>query len=158
MKHFSIFEELWNGDIEAKERISAIEQGIESEFLEIISDREKVGQILLDLSKSVKKEALLLLSNDIAMLRMEKLGTIEYLIKASNENGTLVKTICPISAKNSEIKQEISDIAPNIKILNGANSSSGMLVVDTVKFLRAELDPNAVQFSEAIGMQSDYVD
>ena len=67
MKHFvSIFEELWNGGIEANERINAIEQGIESEFLEVISDREKVSQILFSLSKSVKKEALLLLPNDIA--------------------------------------------------------------------------------------------
>ncbi len=68
MKHFvSIFEELWNGGIEANERINAIEQGIESEFLEVISDREKVSQILFSLSKSVKKEALLLLPNDIAL-------------------------------------------------------------------------------------------
>ena len=69
MNHFvSIFEELWNGGIDAKERIGAVEQGIESEFLEVISDREKVSQILLDLSKSAKKEALLLLPNDIAIV------------------------------------------------------------------------------------------
>ena len=153
MKHFvSIFEELWSGGIEAKERINALEQGIESEFLEVISDREKVSQILYDLSRAVKIEALLLLPNDIAILRMDRLGVIGSLIKASTEIGASVKIICPISAKNSDIIQHITSNAPNIKILNGANSSSGMFIVDSIKFLRAELrDPDAVQFSEAIG-------
>ncbi|MGA9842913.1 MAG: HAMP domain-containing sensor histidine kinase [Nitrososphaeraceae archaeon] len=153
MNHFvSIFEELWNGGIDAKERIDAVEQGIESEFLEVISDREKVSQILLDLSKSAKKEALLLLPNDIAIVRMEKLGVINYLIKASNEYSTMVKIICPISAKNSNIIQQIASCAPNIKILNGANSTSGMFIVNSIRFLRAELkDPDAQEFSQAIG-------
>ncbi|MGC2426113.1 MAG: HAMP domain-containing sensor histidine kinase [Nitrososphaeraceae archaeon] len=153
MKHFvSIFEELWNGGIEANERINAIEQGIESEFLEVISDREKVSQILFDLSKSVKKEALLLLPNDISMLRMEKLGVINCLINASTKISASVKIICPMSSKNSDIIQHISDNAPNVKILNGANSSSGMFIVDSIKFLRAELkDPDAQDFSQAIG-------
>jgi signal transduction histidine kinase len=153
MKHFvSIFEELWNGGIEASERIEAIEQGIESEFLEVINDREKVSQILLDLSKSVKKEALLLLPNDIAMLRMEKMGVIECLINASTKISASIKIICPMSSKNSDIIQYISNRAPDIKILNGANSSSGMFIVDGIKFLRAELkDPGAQDFSQAIG-------
>jgi len=153
MKHFlSIFEELWNGGIEANERISALEQGIESEFLEVISDREKVSQILFDLSKSVKQEALLLLPNDIAMQRMEKLGVINCLIKASKEEHASVKIICPVSAKDSDIIQYISSNAPDIKVLNGANSSSGMFIVDSIKFLRAELkDPDAEDFSKAIG-------
>ena len=42
--------------------------------------------------------------------------------------------------------------ASNIKILNGKNSSSGMIIVDSTKFLRAELqEPNAHEFSQAIG-------
>ena len=153
MKHFvSIFEELWNGGIEASERIDAIEQGIESEFLEVISDREKVSQILFDLSKSAKKEALLLLPNDTAMLRMEKMGVIECLINASTKISASIKIICPMSSRNSDIIQYISNRAPDIKILNGANSSSGMFIVDSIKFLRAELkDPDAQDFSQAIG-------
>ena len=57
------------------ERINAMEQGIESEFLEVISDREKVSQILFDLSKSVKKEALLLLPNDISYAEDGEVGS-----------------------------------------------------------------------------------
>ena len=153
MKHFvSIFEELWKGGIEASERIDAIEQGIESEFLEVISDREKVSQILFDLSKSAKKEALLLLPNDTAMLRMEKMGVIECLINASTKISASIKIICPMSSRNSDIIQYISNRAPDIKILNGANSSSGMFIVDSIKFLRAELKyPDAQDFSQAIG-------
>jgi two-component system sensor histidine kinase VicK len=42
--------------------------------------------------------------------------------------------------------------APDIKILNGNNSTSGMFIADTEKFIRAELsDPDAENFSDAIG-------
>jgi hypothetical protein len=43
--------------------------------------------------------------------------------------------------------------APNIKILSGhTHTTSGFLIVDGTRFLRAELkNPNANEFSEAIG-------
>ena len=50
-----IFEELWNNGIDAKERIASIEQGLELEFLEVITDHKKASEILVNLAKSVKK-------------------------------------------------------------------------------------------------------
>ncbi len=85
------------------------------------------------------------------MVRLEKLGVIDYTIKAS-QNGAIVKMICPLSAENSQIVKKLSDNAPAIKILNGNNSPYGMYIVDGEKFIRAELkEPNAEKFSEAIG-------
>ena len=152
VSHFnSLFEELWKNGIDAKGRITAIEQGLQPEFLEVITDNEKASQILVDLAKSVKKEALFFLPNDRALLRMERLGVIDYLIHAS-QNGVEVKIICYLTADNSESVKRISINAPNIRILNGDISPYGMLVVDGEKFLRAELrEPTAVEFSEAIG-------
>src|SRR5437764_6084517 len=84
VNHFnSLFEELWKNGVDAKGRITAIEHGLEPEFLEVITDNEKTSQILVDLAKSVKKEALFFLPNDRALLRMERLGVIDYLIRAS---------------------------------------------------------------------------
>jgi len=57
-----------------------------------------------------------------------------------------------LSNENSDIVNKISTSAPNIRILNGHNSSSGFLIVDSERFIRAELrEPTAKEFSEAIG-------
>jgi two-component system sensor histidine kinase VicK len=146
-----VFESFWNKSVPAEQKIREIEEGIESEFFEVITDHQKASEVLLDLSKSVKKEALLFLPNDKSMVRMERLEVIECLIKAS-QNGATIKIICPISEENTGIIRKISKKAPNIRILNGNNSPYGMYVVDGEKFLRAELgNPNAEKFSEAIG-------
>ena len=78
------------------------------------------------MAKSVKEEALLLLPNDKAMVRTERLGVIDYVIKASQENGATIKIICPLSKLNSNIVKRISEQAPNIRILNGNESTTGM--------------------------------
>jgi signal transduction histidine kinase len=150
--HFTfIFNELWRDAIDARERILSIEQGIEPEFFEVINDREKANQILVDLAKSVKKEALFLLPNDKAIIRVDRLGIVDYLIRAS-QNAAIIKIICPLSEQNSRVVKKISDHAPTIKVLNGKDSSHGMFVVDNEKFFRAELiEPQAETFSEAIG-------
>jgi signal transduction histidine kinase len=150
--HFTfIFNELWRDAIDARERILSIEQGIEPEFFEVINDREKANQILVDLVKSVKKEALFLLPNDKAIIRVDRLGIVDYLIRAS-QNAAIIKIICPLSEQNSSVVKKISDHAPTIRILNGKDSPHGMFIVDNEKFFGAELmEPQAETFSEAIG-------
>ncbi len=152
VSHFvSIFEELWKNGTDAIDRIKTIEQGLEPEIFEVISDNQKAVQILIDLAKSVRQEALFLLPVDRAMIRVDNLGIIDHLIKAS-QNGANVKIICPLTGENSHIIKKISKNAPDIKILNGHNSSSGFLIADGKRFLRAELKKaEAKEFSEAIG-------
>jgi two-component system, OmpR family, sensor histidine kinase VicK len=132
--------------------IREIEQAVETEFCDVITDHQKAGQILVELAKSVKSEALLLLPRDKSMVRLDRLQVFDYIIKASQENDAEVKIICPLSQINSQIVKRISDYAPNIKILNGNNTPYGMFIVDSYKFFRAELrEPNAEDLSEAIG-------
>jgi two-component system sensor histidine kinase VicK len=152
VKHFtSLFEELWKNGIDSSDRIKEIEEGIEPEFLEVINDHEKVSQIVVDLAKSAKREALLLLPSSKGMLRMDRLRGIDYLINAS-QNGATINIICPLSEENSDIVKKISQEAPDIRILNGNNHSSGMLIVDNTKFVKVEIrKPNSEIFSEAVG-------
>jgi two-component system, OmpR family, sensor histidine kinase VicK len=58
-----IFDSFWNKAIPAEQKIKEIEEGVEPEYFEVFTyrDRERVSQILFNLSKSVKKEALILL-------------------------------------------------------------------------------------------------
>jgi hypothetical protein len=78
------------------------------------------------------------------MIRMDRLGILDYLVKSSQQNSATIQIICPLSTKNSDIIKQMSANASNIKILNGKDSSSGMFIVDSAKFFRAELkEPKA---------------
>jgi two-component system, OmpR family, sensor histidine kinase VicK len=146
-----VFDSFWNRAIPAEQRINEIEEGLAPEFYEVITDPEKAIHTLVDLAKSVKKEALFFLPNDKALVRVERLGLIDYAVKAS-QSGATVKIICPLSEVNAEIVRRISERAPEIQVLNGNNSPYGMYIGDGEKFIRAELrNPNAERFSESVG-------
>ncbi|MGA7543450.1 MAG: HAMP domain-containing sensor histidine kinase [Nitrososphaeraceae archaeon] len=146
-----VFDSFWNRAIPAEQRIKEIEERLAPEFYEIITDPEKAAQTITDLAKSVKKEALFFLPNDKALVRVERLGLIDYVVKAS-QSGATVKIICPLSGVNAEIVRRISERAPEIQVLNGNNSPYGMYIGDGEKFIRAELkNPNAERFSESVG-------
>jgi two-component system, OmpR family, sensor histidine kinase VicK len=153
IKHFSsVFQQLWENGIEATDRIQEIEEGIEAEFYKVITDNEKASQILIDMTKSVRSKALIFLPNDKALVRIDRLGIVDSLLRASR-NGAEVKIICPLSDDNSEIQRKILENAPDIRILDGNISPYGMYIIDHEKFLRAELKkPEADKFSDAIGL------
>jgi two-component system sensor histidine kinase VicK len=148
-----LFETLWKKSTSAEEKIRQFEEGTTPEYFEVFTDRDRevVSQILLELAKSVRKEALILLPNARAMVRVDRLGFIGYIIEAS-QKGATVKIICPLSDENLEILKKISEQAPAVIILNGDDCLYGVYIIDSKKFLRAELkDPKAEKFSEAIG-------
>jgi signal transduction histidine kinase len=153
LKHFSsVFQRLWENGVEAAERIHEIEEGVEAEFYNVITDNEKASQILIDMTKSVRKKALIFLPNDKALVRIDRLGIIDSLLRASR-NGAEVKIISPLSEENSEIQRKILENAPDIRMLDGNISPYGMYIIDHEKFLRAELKkPKADKFSDAIGL------
>jgi signal transduction histidine kinase len=130
-----------------------IEKEFEPEFFEVVADHQKASQILVELAKSVKSEALILLPRDKSMVRLDRLQIFDYIIKASQQNNAAeVKIICPLSQINAHIVKRISECAPNIKILNGNDSPYGMFIIDNHKLFRAELrEPNAEDLYKAIG-------
>jgi two-component system sensor histidine kinase VicK len=150
-----IFDTLWSKTTSAEDKIKEIEQGIEPEYFRVITDYDEASNILIELAISADKEVLLLLPNDKAMVRIDRLGVIDCLIdKSDDKNKDIqIKVICPISDVNSDIIDRILQKAPNIRIVNGNDTSSGIIIVDNTKFLKAELrEPTAEEFSKAIGL------
>jgi two-component system, OmpR family, sensor histidine kinase VicK len=148
----SVFEALWNKGIPAESRILEIENDIKPEFLEVISDRKKATNIYIELARSVEKEALILFANSKSIIRADKLGVLDCLINASRSKGALIKIISPITEENSQTVQQICEKAPNIRILNGGSSHSGLFIADGKRFIRFQLkEPKAEDFSDAIG-------
>ena len=147
----SIFETVWNKLLPAKSRFKEIEEGTESEFFDVIYDAQKARDIYIDLARSVDNEALLLFANSKSMTRAYRLGVVDYLIKAYRK-GASIKIICPLTRENSEIINQIYKKAPNIRILDGGHSHSGLFIVNNAKFIRFEIkELQAQDFTDAVG-------
>lgn len=117
-----IFETLWYKSRPATDKILEIENGIELEFLEIISDPEKATDIYTELINSIQSEARFLLADSKSILRADKLGVIQNLVEVSTRRGAVVKIVCPFSQENSEIIKNIVNAAPLITVINGGSS------------------------------------
>lgn len=140
----------WENAIRSKARIHQLETGIEPEFYKVITDGEMAGQLIRDLTISVKREALLFLPNSKSLVRSDNLGIIDKLIETS-QKGATVKIICPMSEQNLNTVEKIS--RSQVQLLDGDTSNYGMYIVDGEKFFRAELkEPMADKFSEAAGL------
>ncbi len=147
----SLFEELWSQGVNAADRILEIEKGIEPDFFEVINEKNKAAELLLSLSKLAKEEVLFLLPNDKALVRMKKLGVLDALQKASLQ-GVNVRLIGPVTDANSEIIERLR-VESQIKFVKGNESQSGIMIIDSSRFISAELvNPASETFSEAIGI------
>lgn len=146
-----LFNSLWDKSIPAEQRIEEIESGIQTEFFEIIHDTKRISEILSELAKSAVNEVVLLLPNDRALIRIDRLGVIDSLLNAARK-GAVIKIICPLSNENQRIQKKIFNASPNVKLIDGSNSQHGLYIIDNTKFLRVELvRPEAESFLEAIG-------
>lgn len=146
------FSELWSTGTSARERIDCIQQGLEPGFLEVINNGEKATRTLMDLARSVKEEAQILLPNDMTMVNLERLGAIDLIEEIGSDRNIKIRLICPVTETNSEIVRRISKGAPNIIILDGNQSTSLMFIVDSSKFMCSELSkPLAQNFADSIG-------
>jgi two-component system sensor histidine kinase VicK len=128
-----VFDTLWTGAVPAEQRIEQIEEEgiVDHEILQVINSQNKASRLFTELIKSVKKEALIFLPSDKVLVRIDRLGIITYLIRASLEKDATIKIICPLSEKNAEILNRINKEAPSIRVLNGeGNSLFGMCIVD----------------------------
>jgi signal transduction histidine kinase len=147
----SLFEKLWSQGVSATHRILEIEKGVEPDFFEVIYDKNKAAELLLSLSRLAKDEILFLLPNDKALVRMKKLGVLDILQKASRQ-GVTVRVICPDTSANSEIVERLR-VESQIKLVKGTESQSGIMIIDSSRFISAELvNPTLETFSEAVGI------
>ncbi|HEY6757543.1 MAG TPA: HAMP domain-containing sensor histidine kinase, partial [Nitrososphaera sp.] len=147
----SLFEKLWSQGVSATHRILEIEKGVEPDFFEVIYDKNKAAELLLSLSRLAKDEILFLLPNDKALVRMKKLGVLDILQKASRQ-GVTVRVICPDTGANSEIVERLR-VESQIKLVKGTESQSGIMIIDSSRFISAELvNPTLETFSEAVGI------
>jgi two-component system, OmpR family, sensor histidine kinase VicK len=95
-----VFDSFWDRAIPAAQRIKEIEEGVETEFTKVITDGNRVAELIVEFAKSVKREAQMLLTNSNTMIIVDKLGIWDYLIQAAKEKGADIRILCHMSDSN----------------------------------------------------------
>jgi signal transduction histidine kinase len=95
IEHFnSIFEELWETGKDAEQRIKDIEEGVDSEGIEIIQNPVQIQKTCFNLIKSATDEILIIFPSANAFHHQEHVGTIQ-LLKEMTGRGIKVRILMP---------------------------------------------------------------
>ena len=156
-----VFDSFWDRAIPAEQRIKEIEEGVEAEFTKVITDGNRVAELIAEFAKSVKKEAQVLLPNSNTMMMVDELDIWNYLVQAAKEKGADIRILCHMSDSNEnadDIVRRISSLAPSIRIFSTPTSEAILFIVDNEKFLRIEekdtgiCTPTSTHVSDAINL------
>jgi nitrogen-specific signal transduction histidine kinase len=114
LDHFvSIFEELWKSGIEAQSRINAIEEGVDSEGIEIIQNPVEIQNLGYNLVKSANDEILVIFASSRSPHADEEktkvAGLIQLLKEAITERGVKVRIVAP---KDDFIEESLKRLLP----------------------------------------------
>jgi two-component system, OmpR family, sensor histidine kinase VicK len=148
------FEMLWKKAISSEDRIRELKEGVEPEFIEVISDKNHVVKLLLKLVREAKKEIMVILPNTNAVERADKMGLWHELIAAS-KNRIKISVICPFTDSSNAAAAIINNLQLEsiVEFIAGEEAQSGIVIVDSTRFIAAELvNPLSDTFQDAIGM------
>ena len=111
VKHFTaIFGELWRNGIDAKSRIEDIDNGVDSEGIEIIQNPYEIQKLTFELAKSATKEMLIIFSTANAFHRQEYAGLMQLLKEVAIERGVKIRILVPkddlIEEKVQKLRQQ----------------------------------------------------
>ena len=117
IEHFySIFEELWNKGIDAQDRIKAIEEGLESADIEIITNPKEGIKHAWKVIGSARKEVLIIFSTANAFRRQIEMGGLALLKEVSKNLLGKVRILIPADKKIVQTVGEVMETSPDINI------------------------------------------
>ncbi|MGC2572803.1 MAG: hypothetical protein WA364_14930 [Candidatus Nitrosopolaris sp.] len=157
LNHFnSLFEEIWKNGIDAKVKILAIEEGVDSEELEMIQDPVEIQRIAFSLIRKAKEEILVIFSTANAFHRQEHAGGIQLLKKAATERGVKIRIMTPEDELILETERKLMvelNVNTGIRYIQPhLQTKTTILIVDKKYSLAIELKDDTKQTSvEAIG-------
>jgi two-component system, OmpR family, sensor histidine kinase VicK len=155
VNHFkSIFEELWKNGVDAKSRIHDIEEGVDTEGIEIIQNPYEIQKLGFKLIKSAQEEIRIIFSTANAFHRQEDAGAIQLLNEAIAQRGVKVRILTPkddlIEEKGQQLMQQQIDIR---YIEPSLQTKVSIIVDDDNSSLSVELKDDTKRTSyEAIGL------
>ena len=159
IEHFvSIFEELWRNGMDAKYKIKDIEQGTDTQGIEIIQNPEMIQKLSYDLIKSAREEVVGLFSTANAFHRQEYAGTFQLLKERAVMADINIRILAPA---DDSIKQTIHELERgqlsnkiNIRLIEPSMQTKvSIVVIDKKHSLVVELKDDTKQTTEeAVGL------
>src|ERR671919_376549 len=149
-----IFEALWTKGVPAEHRIREIEQGAESQRIEVIYDGQQALELYQWLIMSAEKEIKVVFPTTNALIRQDKAGILFLLQEAAAVKKCQVKIlvpndelICNFISTNNSISTRFID--------QHESGKATILIVDNKVSLVMELkDDSKKTFHEAIGLST----
>ena len=159
IEHFvSIFEELWRNGMDAKYKIKDIEQGTDTQGIEIIQNPEMIQKLSYDSIKSAREEVVGLFSTANAFHRQEYAGTFQLLKERAVMADINIRILAPA---DDSIKQTIHELERgqlsnkiNIRLIEPSMQTKvSIVVIDKKHSLVVELKDDTKQTTEeAVGL------
>jgi signal transduction histidine kinase len=143
IEHFtSIFDELWKNGIDAAERITGIEEGIDLTDIEIIQNPKEGIKRAWELVGSAKQEVLIMFSTANALRRHVGIDGSEVLRRVRMENNATIRILVPTDENIAKTMEEIKTACPwvDIRILEeNLKTRITIILVDKKECLIVEL-------------------
>lgn len=155
LKHFnSIFEELWKNGVDAKSRIHDIEEGLDTEGIEIIQNPHEVQKLAFEFTKLAKEEIRIIFSTANAFHRQEYAGAIQLLEEASAQRGIKVRILTPKDDLIEENAQKLIQRLIDIRYIEPSlQTKVSIIVADDNSSLSVELKDDTKKTSyDAVGL------
>jgi two-component system, OmpR family, sensor histidine kinase VicK len=149
------FDMLWDKAVPAEQRILEIKEGRIPDILEILKDPSEIIKVGYRLVKAARDEILIIFHTANALLRQDRAGGVDLLVKNVVKYKTRVRILVPIEDKITDTIQrleqndgiEIRNIEPTMQ------TRMTILVVDKKYSLVVELkDDTKDNLEEAIGL------
>src|SRR6476619_5284813 len=167
IEHFrSFFEELWASGVDSGIRIKSIEEGLDSEGIEIIQNPRKVQGIGTQMVESAKEDILIIFSTNNAFHRQERSGLFRFIGEAVSR-GVKVRILTPfdepinaqavhLDRKIEQKKTKSADDRTEMEIKpieQSLQTRISILIVDKMYSLIVELKDDSQESSaSAIGL------
>ena len=169
----SIFEQLWDNSIDAKDRINDIEEGVDLADIEVIPRSARARLLYLELVKNAKEEILFIFPTSSAFIRQEKMGAIPLAIEAAKKRAVKVRILVPYNeavedrlklnmeeeqgrGQEQDFRRPIYNADIDVRYIEQTSGTMvTILVVDRKASLVMELrDDSKTIFDEAIGLST----
>ncbi|HEX5979059.1 MAG TPA: hypothetical protein VFY68_17385, partial [Nitrososphaeraceae archaeon] len=155
VSHFkSIFEELWKNGVDAKSRIRDIEEGLDTEGIEIIQNPYEIQKLAFELAKLAQEEIRIIFSTANAFHRQESVGAIQLLKEAIAQRGVKVRILTPKDDLIEEKAQRLMEQHIDIRYIEPSSQTKvSFVVADDNSSLSVELRDDTKRTSyDAIGL------
>jgi two-component system, OmpR family, sensor histidine kinase VicK len=166
--HFnSVFEELWKAGIDAKERITHIEDGADLADIEVIPSAAKAREIYIDALKKAQKNIIIVFPTKNAFLRQNKIGVVRLAKEAAEQRNVMVRILMPRHESTEQLVRRLTERNSYSNYNNNnnidlryikqtrLNTQATILIVDEEVSLVMEIrDDSKDTFDEAIGLST----